>query len=92
MKAYELEEYQAWEKLSIDLFGPMPDGRSILVAQDMVTRFPAAKIITKTDADHVIDVLEEFYANYGTPEVNRTDAIDHHSTQPSLSNFWRQKV
>jgi len=73
MKAHELEEYQAWEKLSIDLFGPMPDGRSILVAQDMVTRFPAAKIITKTDADHVIDVLEEFYANYGTPEVNRTD-------------------
>ena len=39
----------------------------------MVTRFPATKTLTKTGAGHAIDVLEEFYANYGTPDVNRTD-------------------
>ena len=57
----------------MDLFGPMPDHTSILVVQDMVSRFPAAKILQKTDADHVTTALEEIYAAYGTPTVNRTD-------------------
>eukprot|EP00112_Aurelia_sp_Birch-Aquarium-sp1_P019314 Seg4753.2 transcript_id=Seg4753.2/GoldUCD/mRNA.D3Y31 product="Transposon Tf2-3 polyprotein" pseudo=true protein_id=Seg4753.2/GoldUCD/D3Y31 len=32
-----------WGKVALDLFGPMPNGKHILVAQDMLTRFPAAK-------------------------------------------------
>ena len=51
----------------------MPDRRSELVAQDMVTRFPAAKILNGTDAEQVIAELEEFYTAYGIPIVNRTD-------------------
>ena len=51
--AHELSGYNSWEKLSLDLFGPMPDSGSILVAQDMVSRFPAAKILKRTDVDHV---------------------------------------
>ena len=71
--AHELSGYNSWEKLSLDLFGPMPDSGSILVAQDMVSRFPAAKILNKTDVDHVTRALEDMYADYGTPLVNRTD-------------------
>ena len=44
---HQLDRYNAWEKLSIDLFGPMPDQRHIIVAQDMVSKFPAAKILKK---------------------------------------------
>ena len=35
----------AWDKVSLDLFGPTPTGRRILVAQDVLTRFPAAHIV-----------------------------------------------
>ena len=73
LKPHDLENLHAWEKLSVDLFGPMPDNKSILVAQDMVTRFPAAKILHKTDADNVIAALNEIYATYGTPSITRTD-------------------
>ena len=63
----------AWERVSVDLFGPMPDKTHILVAQDMMSRFPAAKILAKTDAVNVTDTLKEFYDAYGTPLAHRTD-------------------
>ena len=68
-----VEGYNAWEKVSVDLFGPMPDKRHIVVAQDMVSKFPAAKILNQTDADHVTEALREFYTSFGTPMVHRTD-------------------
>lgn len=70
---HKLTEYNAWEKISVDLFGPMPDHRHIIVAQDMVSKFPAAKILNKTDAKHVTEALQEFYTSYGTPLIHRTD-------------------
>ena len=73
LQTHRLEEFNAWEKLSVDLFGPMSDQRHIIVAQDMVSKFPAAKILSKTDAPHVTDALQEFYTAYGTPMVYRTD-------------------
>ena len=73
LQPHELKDFNAWEKLSVDLFGPMPDQRHIIVAQDMVSRFPAAKILNKTDATHVTGALREFYQAYGAPLVHRTD-------------------
>jgi hypothetical protein len=35
----------AWENVNIDLFGPMPDNKHILVVTDSMSRFPAAKIV-----------------------------------------------
>ena len=51
----------------------MPDNRSNLVVQDLVSRFPAAKILRKTNAGQIIEALEEFYSSYGNPLINRTD-------------------
>jgi hypothetical protein len=68
-----LESFNAWEKVSIDLFGPLPDKRHIIVAQDMLSKFPAAKILSKTDAEHVIDAVDDMYTTYGTPLAHRTD-------------------
>jgi hypothetical protein len=73
LQPHKLNTFNAWEKISVDLFGPMPDQRYIIVAQDMVSRFPMAKVITKTDAPHVTDALGEFYNTYGTPLIHRTD-------------------
>ena len=70
---HKMKDFNAWEKVSVDLFGPMPDHRYIIVAQDMVSKFPAAKIVTKTDASHVTNALGDFYASYGTPMIHRTD-------------------
>ena len=67
------EEYNAWEKLSIDLFGPMPDDRHVVVVQDMVSKFPAARILTKTDANHTISAIKDIYNDYGNPISHRTD-------------------
>ena len=70
---HDLQKHNAWEKVSIDLFGPMPNQEHIIVAQDMMSKFPAAKILKRTDAEHVTAALEEFYTSYGTPIVHRTD-------------------
>ena len=73
LQPHKLKQFNAWEKVSVDLFGPMPDRRHIVVAQDMVSKFPAAKILNKTDAAHVTGALREFYTAYGTPLIHRTD-------------------
>ena len=39
-----------WDNISVDLFGPMPHTKHVLVVQDMFTCFPAAKIINSTRA------------------------------------------
>ena len=70
---HKMKDFNAWEKVSVDLFGPMPDHRYIIVAQDMVSKFPAAKILNKTDAPHVTKALGDFYTSYGTPMIHRTD-------------------
>ena len=73
LHAHTLENTNAWERLSIDLFGPLPDKRSILVVQDMMSRFPAAKVLNKTDGTKVTQALNEIYTTYGTPMAHRTD-------------------
>ena len=55
------------------MFGPMPDKKHVLVAQDTYSKFPAAKILGKTDASHVTKALDEIYATYGSPLIHRTD-------------------
>nr|XP_039253147.1 uncharacterized protein K02A2.6-like [Styela clava] len=63
----------AWEEVSIDLFGPMPDHKHVVVIQDMKTQFPNAKIVNSTAARHVIPAIEETYTYYGQPNTHRTD-------------------
>lgn len=64
---------QPWEDLSIDMFGPMPDGKHIIVVQDTMTRFPDATIVPSTAAKHVIPSIQEIYETYGRPTTHKTD-------------------
>ena len=64
---------KAWEEVSVDLFGPLPNGKHVLVVQDTMSRFPAAKIVPGTSASPVIGALDEVYTSYGQPDRHRTD-------------------
>ena len=44
---------KCWETVSVDLFGPMPSSKHVVVVQDLGSRFPAAKLVTSTKADKV---------------------------------------
>ena len=59
--------------ISVDLFGPMPTSKHVVVVQDLASRFPAAKLVTSTKADKVLPALSEIYATYGNPEVQISD-------------------
>ena len=62
-----------WEEVSIDLFGPLPNKKHVLVVQDTMSRFPAATIVSSSAAPPVIKALDEVYNSYGQPQRHRTD-------------------
>lgn len=64
---------KAWQDVSLDLFGPMPDKRHILVVQDIKSRYPVAKIIHSTSAQQVIPAIKDIYNDMGKPDSHRTD-------------------
>ena len=64
---------RCWEKVAVDLFGPMPSSKHIVVVQDLASRFPAAKIVSSTAADKVIPAMTELYDSYGNPDVQLSD-------------------
>ena len=64
---------KAWEQVALDLFGPIPSGKHILVAQDTVSKYPAAKIVTDSKASTIISAIDEIYSSFGYPEKHITD-------------------
>ena len=50
----------------------MPDQRHILVAQDVKSKFPAAKIMNKMNAESTNKTLKDIYTAYGTINTHRT--------------------
>ena len=64
---------ESWKDVNIDLFGPMPDNKHVLVVTDSMSRFPAAKIVPSTSAKPVIDALTNIYSDFGQPDSHRTD-------------------
>ncbi len=64
---------RTWETVAVDLFGPMPSSKHIVVVQDLGSRYPAAKLVTSTKADKVIPALEDIYDEYGYPENQISD-------------------
>ena len=64
---------ESWHSVSVDLFGPMPSSKHVVVVQDLGSRFPAAKLVTSTKAEKVIPVLKDIYNAYGNPEQQISD-------------------
>lgn len=55
---------EAWEDVSVDLFGPMPDRKHVLTVIDKSSRYPAAKVIPSTSAMAVTGALSQIYSDY----------------------------
>ena len=64
---------KCWEKVSVDLFGPMPSKNHVIVVQDIGSRFPAAKLVSSTAASKVIPALTNIYNQYGNPQTQLSD-------------------
>ena len=62
-----------WQDVSLDLFGPLPDSSHFLVARCNLSRFPEAKKVKSTSANHVLPALENIYNNYGNPICHKAD-------------------
>ena len=64
---------EAWEFVSMDFFGPMPNKEYILVIQDMCTKYPVAVVMKNTNAEKTIEALDEVFTNFGRPTKYRSD-------------------
>ena len=62
-----------WDTVAVDLFGPMPSSNHVVVVTDLLSRYPAAKLVKSTKADQVIPALGEIYDTYGNPKVQISD-------------------
>ena len=58
---------KCWETVVVDLFGPMPSSKHVVVVQDLASRSPAAKLVTSTSSNQVIPALSDIYSTYGNP-------------------------
>ena len=62
-----------WDSVSLDLFGPLPDKSHILVSRCNLSRFPDAKVVRSTSAQHVLPALGATYNNFGNPLEHKAD-------------------
>ena len=78
---------QAWQEVTIDLFGPMPDNKYVLPVLDKLSRLPAAKLVPNISTKPVI--LKHTEQTIGPPFNSRAFAnysqingIEHVKTYP----------
>lgn len=53
---------RGWHTVSIDLFGPIPDGRYIVVAKCNLSRFPAAVPVPSSSTSHTVGALRGIFS------------------------------
>ena len=71
-KAHEVP-VKCWSKVAVDLFGPMPSRKHVVVVQDLSSRFPEAKLVSSTAADKVLPALKDIYDSHGNPDIQLSD-------------------
>ena len=64
---------EPWEELSIDFYGPLRNGKYLLVLIDDHSRYPVVKCINSTAATSVIPCLNQILAMFGVPRKIRSD-------------------
>ena len=79
-----------WEKLSADHWGPLPDGKYLLVLIDELSRYPEVAIVKGTSADANIPAMDDIFARHGFCKRLKTDGgppfngNENHSLQQYL--------
>ena len=64
---------KCWQTVAVDLFGPMPSSKHVIVVHGLASRFPVAKLVSSTKADKIIPILGSIYDTYGNPEKQISD-------------------
>ena len=62
-----------WEELSVDLWGPTPEGDYLLVLIDHYSRFPEVDFVRSTSANTVILKLDRMLSSMGVPTKINSD-------------------
>ena len=58
---------KCWEMIAVDLSGPIPLSKHVVVVKDLSSRFPAAKMVTSTSPANILPALGNIYDAYGNP-------------------------
>ena len=61
------------EENYVDLFGPLSSKIHTVVTQDLVSRYPLAKLVKSTSAKPMFPVLEDVYDTFGNPIRLKSD-------------------
>lgn len=62
-----------WDELCIDFYGPLKDGKYLLVLIDEYSRYPIVKKLTTTSCRAVIPILKEIFSSFGIPDKIKSD-------------------
>jgi len=62
-----------WQKLCMDLFGPLPTGEYLVVVQCLNSRYPEVAVTHSTSAAAVLPALDKILAAFGVPESIMSD-------------------
>ena len=63
----------AWHTISVDFKGPLKDGRYILVAYDLYSRYPVVGYCKSTSFKNVKTILDSMYATFGQVHTVKSD-------------------
>ena len=81
---------KCWDTVAIDMFGPMPSSKHVVVVHDLASHFPVAKLVSSTKADKVIPILGNIYDTFGNPATQISDnGPPFNGTK--LQNFCRER-
>jgi hypothetical protein len=61
-----------WQEISIDFWGPTPDGNYAVVFIDY-SRYPVVEISRAISAEFVLPILDKVFTTFGIPLVCKTD-------------------
>ena len=62
-----------WSEISIDFHGPLPSGDKLFVILDEYSRFPIIHTMKSTNAQAVINKLENTFSVFGYPDQCKSD-------------------
>ena len=62
-----------WVNLAMDFYGPLPNGKELMVVMDETSKNPYFEEVKSTASEHVCPMLEKLFAFVGVPKVLKTD-------------------
>ena len=62
-----------WERVAVDHWGPTPEGHTVLVMVDHLSKFPEVEVVKGTSAHDNILAIDNIFTRHGFPDVLNSD-------------------